>query len=107
MSPESAAERYAYDPASRDAFEARAIAGLSHVVYANSPEGALATAQRVARFRDEIETATAGTETDPDLLEAIVFLESAGRPEVIAGRDPELASASSRSSPRPGRRCWG
>jgi hypothetical protein len=92
VSPESAAERYLYDPASRDAFEDRAIAGLSHVVYANSPEGALATAQRVARFRDEIETATTGSETDPDLLEAIVFLESAGRPEVIAGRDPELAS---------------
>ncbi len=85
-------DRLAYDPARRAAFERSASAGLSHVVYANSPGGALATAARVARFRDRIEAATAGTKVDPDLLEALVYLESAGRPEVIAGKDPELAS---------------
>ncbi|HEX2435819.1 MAG TPA: transglycosylase SLT domain-containing protein [Solirubrobacterales bacterium] len=85
-------EPFAYEDARRDEFERRATAGLSHVVFANSPGGATATAERVARFRDEIEAATAGTETDPDLLEAMVFLESAGRPEVIAGNDPALAS---------------
>ena len=83
---------YPYDPSRRAEFEARAASGSAHVVFANSPGGALATAERVARFRDQIEAATAGSGTDPDLLEAIVFLESAGRPEVIAGRDPELAS---------------
>jgi hypothetical protein len=86
------AERFAYDAASRAEFEARAVEGLSHVVYANSPGGAVATAERVARFRDRIEAAAAGSATDPDMLEAIVFLESAGRPEVIAGKDPELAA---------------
>jgi hypothetical protein len=85
-------EPFAYEESRRSEYERRATAGLSHVVFANSPGGATATAERVARFRDEIENATAGTETDPDLLEAMVYLESAGRPEVIAGRDPELAS---------------
>jgi len=85
-------EPVAYDAARRPEFEARAAAGSAHVVFANSPEGATATAKRVARYRDEIEAATAGSETDPDLLEAIVYLESAGRPEVIAGKDPELAA---------------
>jgi Transglycosylase SLT domain len=85
-------EPFAYEDARQDEFERRATAGLSHVVFANSPGGATATAERVARFRDEIEAATAGTDTDPDLLEAMVFLESAGRPEVIAGNDPALAS---------------
>ena len=47
--------------ARRDEFERRATAGLSHVVFANSPGGATATAERVATFRDEIEAATAGT----------------------------------------------
>jgi hypothetical protein len=90
---ETEEEPFAYDPARRTELESRAAAGLSHVVFANSPGGAVATAERVARFRDQIEAAAAGTETDPDLLEAIVFLESAGRPEVIAGgKDPALAS---------------
>ena len=94
ISPESVAEEdpVPYDPARRAWFEARAAGGLSHVVFANSPGGALATARRVARLRDRIEAAAAGSETDPDLLEAIVYLESAGRPEVIAGKDPELAA---------------
>jgi len=83
---------FPYDPARRAEFEARAAAASAHVVFANSPGGAVATAERVARFRDQIEAAVAGSETDPDLLEAVVFLESAGRPEVIAGKDPELAA---------------
>ena len=93
ISPDAAAsETFAYEPARRAEFEAVAGSGLSHVVYANSPGGATATAERVARFRGQIEAAAAGSEVDPDLLEAIVFLESAGRPEVIAGEDPELAA---------------
>jgi hypothetical protein len=85
-------EPFPYEASRRAEFEARAAAASSHVVFANSPGGALATAQRVARFRGQIEAATAGSEVDPDLLEAMVFLESAGRPEVIAGKDPELAA---------------
>ena len=72
--------------------EKAAAEGLSHVLYAKSPGGVLATATRTARFRELIERAAAGSATDPDLLEALVFLESSGRPDVIAGSDPVRAA---------------
>jgi hypothetical protein len=71
---------------------ARAVAGTDHIVYALSPGGVLATAARVARWRSLVERATAGTGIDPNVLEGIVYLESAGRPNVIAGVDPAAAS---------------
>ncbi len=83
---------FAYEPDRRGEFEARAAAGLAHVLYANSPGGAFHTARLVARYRDEIERAIGSTEVDPDALEAMVFLESAGRSQVIAGDDPEAAA---------------
>jgi hypothetical protein len=67
--------------------QSRAAAGLSHVLYAKSPGGAIATAARTARFRPLIEATAARHGIDPDTLEAIVFLESAGRPEARAGTD--------------------
>jgi hypothetical protein len=82
----------AYDPDRRGELERRAASGLSHVLYAKSPGGATATARRTAAWRDEIESAAAAAGLDPDLLEALVFVESAGRPDVIAGDDPEAAS---------------
>jgi hypothetical protein len=72
--------------------ERAAAQGFSQVLYAKSPGGVMAAAVRVARFRPLIERAVAGTAVDPDLLEAIVFLESSGRPEVIAGSDPAAAA---------------
>ena len=83
---------FAYEDARRGEFEARAAAGVAHVLYANSPGGATETAGIVSAYRDEIERATRGTAVDPDVLEAIVFLESAGRSQVIAGDDPEAAA---------------
>ena len=68
-------------------FERRAAAGHSHVLYGRSPGGVLVAAERTAAFRDRIEAATDGTSVDPGLLEGLVLLESAGRPEVIAGDD--------------------
>jgi Transglycosylase SLT domain len=65
----------------------RASQGFSDVVYEKSPGGVVATAQRTARWRPQIEKAASANAVDPDLLEAIVFLESAGRPDVIAGGD--------------------
>ena len=82
----------AYDPDRRADFERRAAAGLSHVLYAKSPGGATATARRTAAWRGEIESAAGAADLDPDLIEALVFVESAGRPDVIAGDDPEGAS---------------
>lgn len=82
----------AFDPARRAELEARAAAGVSHVLYANSPGGVAASARRTARFRDRVEAAAGKYGIDPDVLEAIVLLESAGRPDVIAGADPGAAS---------------
>jgi hypothetical protein len=74
------------------ALEHEAAVGLGHVLYAKSSGGVLVSAKRIASFRPVVEQAVEGTEIDPDLLEAIVFLESGGRPEVIAGSDPAGAA---------------
>jgi len=76
-----------YQPRRRAAYERRAASGLSHVLFAKSPGGAVATAERVAAWRPLVETAATGGGVDPDTLEAIVFLESAGRPDAQAGGD--------------------
>jgi hypothetical protein len=48
----------------------------------------LVAAARTASFRPLVERATAGSGIDPDVVEAIVMLESAGRADAIAGGDP-------------------
>jgi hypothetical protein len=73
-------------------FERRAAAGLSHVLYAKSPGGATATARRTVRWRPQVEAAAGRSGINPDLLEAIVFLESAGRPNALAGHHIEAAA---------------
>lgn len=76
----------------RRVFEQRAAIGSSHVIYEMSPGGVVASARRTAEFRSQIERAAVAHGVDPDTLEAIIFLESAGRPEVSAGPTPEAAS---------------
>ena len=76
---------FAYDDDRKDEFEQRAAAGSAHVLYARSPGGAGATAQRVAHWRPQIEAAAAEANVPPDELEALVFLESAGREDAMAG----------------------
>ena len=63
-------------------------------------------AQRVKRFRPQIEQAAKAAGVNPDLLEGLVFLESAG-PARRAARPAgsRAPPASRRSSPRPGRTC--
>jgi soluble lytic murein transglycosylase-like protein len=90
--PPRAGDPFAYVSSREADFVARAVAGTDHVVYALSPGGVIATAARVARWRPLVNRAVAGTGIDPNLVEAIVFLESAGRPNVIAGVDPAAAS---------------
>jgi hypothetical protein len=82
----------AYSAARERAFERNAAAGESHIVYAKSPGGVLATAARTARWRALVDRAAAAGRFDPNVLEAMVFLESAGRPDVIAGSDPADAA---------------
>jgi hypothetical protein len=76
---------FAYDPSRKTEFERRAAAGTAHVLYARSPGGAGITAQRVARWRPQVEAAAKQAGVDPDRLEALVFLESAGREDAMAG----------------------
>lgn len=81
----------AYDSGKEDDLAARATAGLSDVVYEKSPGGVVATARRVARWRPLVDRAARAYGVNPDTLEALVFLESAGRPDVVAGGDLEGA----------------
>ncbi len=83
---------FAYTSSRAADFVARATAGSAHVLFTKSPGGVLATAARVAGLRKLIDAATAGSQVDPNILEALVFLESAGRPNAIAGVDPVGAS---------------
>ena len=83
---------WAYAPDREDDFETRAAAGHGHVVYVKSPGGIFATAERVARYRDRIEEAAGEAGVDPDLIEGMVLLESAGRPDARASDDLEGAA---------------
>jgi hypothetical protein len=82
---------FAYEEAREEEFVARATAGHSHVLYEKSPDGVFATAERVERWRPQIEEQANIVDVDPDLLEAMVFLESAGYPDARASNDLEGA----------------
>ncbi len=90
--PARAGDPFTYSAARRQELEARASAGSAHVLFTKSPGGAIATAARVAAYRGEVNRAAAGAGVDPAILEAIVYLESAGRPTAIAGADPSAAA---------------
>jgi hypothetical protein len=75
---------FAWDPERADEFARRAAAGNSHLLYALSPGGAAASAERTARWREPVEQAAAQAGVDADTLEALVFLESAGREDAQA-----------------------
>jgi hypothetical protein len=75
----------AYGPGRRLDFEQRAAAGLAHVLYVKTPGGVPATARRVARWRPLVEATANKAGLDADTLEAIVFLESAGRERLTRG----------------------
>jgi hypothetical protein len=91
-SPVSTSGVLVWDEALNEELERAAAFGLSHPLYERSPGGVVASAERTAAFRLLVEAAVDGSGFDADLLEAIVFLESAGRPDVIAGDDPARAS---------------
>lgn len=81
----------AYTEGREDDFVAAAARGHSHVIYAKSPGGVRASAERVARYRPLVEAAATAGDIEPDTLEALVMLESAGRPAAAA--DAELEGA--------------
>jgi soluble lytic murein transglycosylase-like protein len=81
----------AYTAARERELVAAAARGLAHVIYAKSPGGARASAERTARYRPLVDAIAPVAGIDPDTLEAIVLLESAGRPDAVA--DPRLEGA--------------
>jgi hypothetical protein len=81
-----------FQPSHAKEIERNAAAGLSHVLYAKSPGGVVASAARTSRYRGSIDPRAAAIQADPAVLEAIVFVESAGRPDVVAGPDPAAAA---------------
>src|SRR5919206_1894470 len=83
----STVDPLAWDPDRQGELEARAAAGLSHVIYEKTPGGATASAARTARWRPLVDRAAEETGVDADTLEAIVLLESAGRPDAQASDD--------------------
>jgi hypothetical protein len=83
---------FAYRSSQEAEFVARAGAGNARPLFVLSPGGVVATARRVAAFRGAIDRAAAGSGIDPGLVEGLVFLESAGRPQAIAGSDPANAA---------------
>ncbi|MDQ3586864.1 MAG: hypothetical protein M3433_00945 [Actinomycetota bacterium] len=88
----AAEDPFAYQPARRLDFERRAAAGFAHVLYDKSPGGAEATAERVQRLRPLVEREARRSGVDAGMLEALVFLESAGRTDAVAGKDLESAA---------------
>ncbi len=95
-SDEGSAARAVADPlaytSQREAgFVAAAARGNAHVLYAKSPGGVRASAARTAAFRPLVEAAAASAQIAPDILEGLVLLESAGRPDAAA--DPQLEGA--------------
>ena len=81
----------AYTEGREDEFAAAAVRGHAHVIYAKSPGGARASAERVARYRPLVEAAAEAADVEPDTLEGLVLLESAGRADAAA--DPQLVGA--------------
>jgi uncharacterized protein DUF5715 len=65
---------------------ARAAAlGLDRGLFTSSPGGVAATAARVARWRPLVVRTARHSGFGPNLLEALVFVESSGRSDAIAG----------------------
>lgn len=89
---EKAFDPLAYDPARRSELERSAAAGYAHPLYTLTEGGALEGARRTARWRALVVKAAKGSGFDPDIVEAIVFLESSGRPNVYALGDVSNAT---------------
>jgi hypothetical protein len=82
-----AGDPLAYSAGRQALDERRAAAGLAPVLYEKSPGGVVATARRVAHWRPLVERVARAQRLDPDMLEALIFLESGGRADAQASSD--------------------
>jgi hypothetical protein len=83
----AAAQPFNYVPEQRAAYQRDAALGLSHVLFAKSPGGVVASARRTAHWRPIVDRVARAHKLDADTLEAIIMLESAGRPDARASAD--------------------
>jgi hypothetical protein len=83
----AAAHPFNYVPEQRAAYERDAALGLSHVLFSKSPGGVVASARRTAHWRPMVDRVARAHRLDADTLEAIIMLESAGRPDARASTD--------------------
>src|SRR5512133_2617756 len=88
----AAAQPFNYVPAQRAAYERDAALGLSHVLFAKSPGGVMASARRTAHWRPIVDRVARAHRLDASMLEAIVMLESAGRADARASNDLRSAA---------------
>lgn len=98
---------FVFHASKRVEFERAGAAGESHLLYANSPGGASATARRVAALERPIRAAATTSGVEFRLLEGMVFLESGGRPDIVAGGDPAGAAGVSQIVADTGRKLLG
>jgi soluble lytic murein transglycosylase-like protein len=85
-------EPFAYTPSADRELLLRGSRGNAHVIYALSPGGVQRSVARARRWRDAVDFAVVGSDVDPDRIEAMMFLESAGRPAVMADGTPNSAT---------------
>jgi hypothetical protein len=78
------ADPLAWTPARSAGFAQRAAAGTSHLLYVLSPGGVAISAERTLRYRPQIDRVARQAGVSADRLAALVFLESAGRPDAVA-----------------------
>jgi Family of unknown function (DUF5715)/Transglycosylase SLT domain len=79
-------------PLVSDRLAIAASRGLDRGLFTSSPGGVVATAARVAQWRPLIVRATRKSHFGPNIVEGLVFIESSGRPDVIAGSDVSSAA---------------
>jgi hypothetical protein len=83
----AAARAMAAQSALDEPLAADAARAFDRGLFVSGP-GAVETAAQVAAWRPLVNRAARGTSVDPNLLEAMVFIESGGSSSVIAGHDP-------------------
>ena len=81
---QNAATARAHDAAALQ-IDKDAALGVDRSLLLASPGGVIATAARVAQWRPLVVRAARGANVDPNLLEAVVFVESSGRADVTGG----------------------
>jgi soluble lytic murein transglycosylase-like protein len=81
-----------------------AARGLDRGLFTASPGGVVASAARVARWRPLIARAARGSGFSEHVLEGLVFVESSGRPDVVAGGDVAGAAGLTQIAPTTARR---